>query len=96
MLFAPLRLQLWFLAAGRLQQVSLLMERTLYVDSTLPPNDPRAAVLGVPVTRVLPSGRRAANLYAVGSQAHARMHPCWLVAMAELIAVDTDDAGAGA
>ncbi len=36
--------------------------RTLYINSSLPPTDPRAAELGRPISRTLPSGQKPQHL----------------------------------
>eukprot|EP00798_Chlamydomonas_sp_ICE-L_P017970 gene17970-24375_t len=45
----PGRLKMWFLAEGRTHSVHVVVPRTLYVDSELPPDHPDAAGLGTRV-----------------------------------------------
>jgi hypothetical protein len=46
--------------------VPLRVARTLYVDSSVAPGTPEAAVLGRPVRVALPYGRSPTHVYQVG------------------------------
>lgn len=56
-------LQAWVLVDSSLYAVPLKVPRMFYVNSTLPPDDPTAAALGPRVSRTLPYGAEAHNIY---------------------------------
>ena len=64
-------LQVWVLVESSLYAVPLKVPRKFYVNSTLPPDDPTAAALGPRVSRTLPYGAEAHNIY------QARLICCW-------------------
>ena len=69
-------LQAWVLVESSLYAVPLKVPRAFYVNSTLPPDDSTAAALGPRVSRTLPYGAEAHNIY----QARAFVAGCRLCA----------------
>lgn len=61
------KFKVWALIGDRLYNIPLIVPRTFYVNSVLPPTDPFAATMGEQVKRYLPRGHQAHYVYKVSA-----------------------------